>query len=137
MELELQLPACLHGVNKNDSEEDCLLSLITGKVKGKDHPRTGHEGPEVEYRYSSILSLTSALDGVGDQGRALAALPPGKKPCTQGTGGWVSTTAGLDGCGKSRPPPGFDPWTVQTVAVREPIFAVKSKVFPVHVMKGK
>jgi hypothetical protein len=20
--------------------------------------------------------------------------------------------AGLDGCGKSRPPPGFDPWTV-------------------------
>ena len=26
--------------------------------------------------------------------------------------------AGLDGCGKSRPPPGFDPQTVQPVASR-------------------
>ena len=26
--------------------------------------------------------------------------------------------AGLDRCGKSRPPPGFDPWTVQSVASR-------------------
>ena len=33
--------------------------------KGKDHPRTGHEGPEGEYKYSSTLSLTSALDGGG------------------------------------------------------------------------
>jgi len=29
------------------------------------HPKTGHEGPDKEYRYSSTLSLTSALDGVG------------------------------------------------------------------------
>jgi len=27
-------------------------------------------------------------------------------PCI---GGWVGPRAGLDGCGKSRPPPGFDP----------------------------
>jgi hypothetical protein len=27
--------------------------------------RTGHEGPEGKYRYSSTLSLTSALDGGG------------------------------------------------------------------------
>ena len=33
--------------------------------KGKGHPSTGHEGPDVEQRYSSTLSLTSALDGVG------------------------------------------------------------------------
>jgi hypothetical protein len=26
-------------------------------------------------------------------------------------GGWVGPRAGLDGCGKSRPPPGFDPRT--------------------------
>jgi hypothetical protein len=26
--------------------------------------------------------------------------------------------AGLDGCGKSRPPPGFDPRTVQLIASR-------------------
>jgi hypothetical protein len=35
------------------------------KVKGKVYPRTGREGPEGEKRYSSTLSLTSALDGVG------------------------------------------------------------------------
>jgi hypothetical protein len=33
--------------------------------KGKVHPTTGHEGPEGEQRYSSTLSLTSALDGGG------------------------------------------------------------------------
>ena len=36
-----------------------------GKGKNKVHPRRGHEGPEMEQRSSSILSLTSALDGVG------------------------------------------------------------------------
>jgi len=30
---------------------------------GKINPITGHEGSEGEYRYSSTLSLTSALDG--------------------------------------------------------------------------
>jgi hypothetical protein len=30
----------------------------------------------------------------------------------------VGPRAGLDGCGKSRPPPGFDPRTVQPVASR-------------------
>ena len=33
--------------------------------------------------------------------------------------GWVvNVTTGLDGCGKSRPPPGFDPRTVQPLASR-------------------
>jgi len=31
-------------------------------------------------------------------------------------GGWVGPRAGLDGCGKSRLPQGFDPRTVQPVA---------------------
>ena len=31
------------------------------------------------------------------------ALPPGKRPGTYCTGGWVGSRAGLDGCGKSRP----------------------------------
>jgi hypothetical protein len=34
-------------------------------LKGKGHPTTGHESPEREQRYSSTLSLTSALDGGG------------------------------------------------------------------------
>jgi hypothetical protein len=56
-----------------------VLSEPTFAVgKGKGHPRTGHEGPEGEYRYSSILSLTTELDGVGGQRHSLAALPPGK-----------------------------------------------------------
>jgi hypothetical protein len=56
--VELCLHCSLHfrGVNK-----DNLLS--TGKVK--IYPRTGHTGPKVEYRSSSTLSLTSALDGGG------------------------------------------------------------------------
>jgi hypothetical protein len=33
-------------------------------------------------------------------------------------GDWVGFRAGLDGCGKSRPPPGLDPQTVQPVASR-------------------
>jgi len=33
-------------------------------------------------------------------------------------GGWVGLRAGLDGCGRTRPPPGFDPRTVQPVASR-------------------
>jgi hypothetical protein len=33
-------------------------------------------------------------------------------------GGWVGPRAVLEGCGKSRPPPGFDHRTVQHVASR-------------------
>jgi hypothetical protein len=36
-----------------------------GKGKGKDHTGTSHEGPKGKRWYSSTLSLTSALDGVG------------------------------------------------------------------------
>jgi hypothetical protein len=66
-----------------------------------------------EQRYSSTLSLTSALDWV------VIATPrplyPRKRPGTHCVGGWVGPRAGLDGCKKSRPPPGFVPWTVQRV----------------------
>jgi len=50
---------------------------MKGKGKGKFHPRTGHEGPEWEM-YISTLPLTSALEGVGVERHAPAALPPGK-----------------------------------------------------------
>ena len=36
----------------------------------------------------------------------------------------MGPTAGLDGCGKSRPPPGFDPRTVQSVASRYTDWAI-------------
>ena len=58
------------------------MTLVHGAIfmalgKGKVLPRTGHEGPEGEYRYNSTLSLTLAPDGLGGQRHALAALPPG------------------------------------------------------------
>ena len=42
--------------------------------------------------YSYTLTLTSALDVVGGEGHAPAALPPGN-PCTHCTGGWVGPRA--------------------------------------------
>ena len=56
--------------------------------------------------------------GVGSQRHASAALPPGRRPGTHCTGGWMGPRAGLDGCGKSRLPPGFDPRTVQPIGSR-------------------
>jgi hypothetical protein len=46
---------------------------------------------------------TSALEGVRCQRHAPAAFYPRKRPGTHCTGGWVSPTAGLNRCGKSRP----------------------------------
>ena len=46
----------------------------------------------------------------------LRPLYPREIPDTHCTGGWVGPRAGLDGCGKSRLPPGFDPRTVHPVA---------------------
>ena len=45
-----------------------MIYIGKGKGKGKSTflPRTDHEDPEGEYVYSSTLSLTSALGGVGD-----------------------------------------------------------------------
>ena len=45
-------------------------------------------------------------------------LYPQDRPGTLYVRGWVGPRAGLDRCGKCRPPPGFDPRTVQPVASR-------------------
>jgi hypothetical protein len=68
--------------------------------------------------YSSTVALTSALEVVGVQRRASAPFTPGKDPVTHCLGGWLGPRPGLDGCGKSRPPPGFDPRTFEPVANR-------------------
>ena len=72
--------------------------------------------------YSSTLSLTSALDGVGGQRHAPAALPPGKRPGTHCIGGLVGPRAGLDGCGKSHLPTG----------IRSPDLPARSEASTVH-----
>ena len=55
--------------------------------------------------------------GVGAQRPAPAALPPGKRSGTYCTRGSVGPRVGRKRRGKSRPPPGFDPRTVQPVAI--------------------
>ena len=66
---------------------------------------------------SFTLSLTSALDGVGGQRHAPAALPPGKTryPLYRRLGGPQGRSGQVQ---KISPPPGFDPRTVQPVASR-------------------
>ena len=91
------------------------------------HPRTGHEGPEGEQMYSCTLPSTSVLDGVGGQRHTSAALPPGKTRYAlyrrlggpQGRSGRVR---------KISTPPGFDPWTVQPVAIRYTDCAIPAPV---------
>jgi hypothetical protein len=70
-----------------------------------------------EKRYSSTLSLTSALDAGVDERQDPATLPPGKILGTHCMGGWMGRRSGLDGYGKSRLP-GFDLRTVQPIASR-------------------
>jgi hypothetical protein len=87
------------------------------KFKGKGHPRTGYEGPEVEYRYTSTLSLTSALDGVGSQRHVPAVLSPGKNryPLYRRLGGRQDRSGRVR---KISSPSAFEPRTVQPVANR-------------------
>jgi hypothetical protein len=68
--------------------------------------------------------------GVGGQRHAPAALPPGKRPGTHCIGGSVGPRSGLDGCGKYRPPPRFDPRTVQPVASRYTDWAIRLTYTP-------
>jgi len=61
-------------------------------------------------------------------GRVVNATPrplcPLERPVTHCIGGWVGLRAGQDGCGKSRPPLGFDPRTVQPVASRYTVYVI-------------
>jgi len=61
--------------------------------KGKVHHRTGHEGPEGDWSYTSTLSLTSALDGGWVLNAPPRPLYPHEKPGTHFIGGSVDTRA--------------------------------------------
>ena len=50
---------------------------------------------------------------------------PRERPGTHCTGGCVGPRVGLDRCEKSRPPPGFEPRTVQHVASRYTDYATR------------
>ena len=72
---------------------------------------------------------------VGGQRHAPAPLPPGI-PGTHYIGGWVGSKAGLDGCGKSHPPPGFDPRTVQLVASRYTDYGIPAQFYSSLVIRS-
>jgi hypothetical protein len=105
-----------------------LNSIVTGK--GKVHPRTGHEGPKGEQRYSSTLSLTLALDGGGWSMPCPGHFTPELETQyplyrrlggSQGWSGWAQ---------KISPPLGFDPRTVQPVASRYTNWALYQLSYP-------
>jgi hypothetical protein len=64
-------------------------------------------------------------------------LYPLERHGTHCIGGWVGLRAGLDGCGKSRPPPGFDPRTVQPVASRYTVCPKTYRLAPRNLGLGK
>jgi len=64
---------------------------------------TSHSSMLWRPMYSSTLSLTSPLYGVGGKRNAPSALTPGKILGAYCIGGWVGPRAGLDGYGISRP----------------------------------
>ena len=64
-------------------------------------------------------SLTSALEAGGWPTPRPGGFTPRERPDTHCTGDWVGPKAGQGGCEKSRPLPGFDPRTVQPVAVNQ------------------
>jgi len=77
-------------------------SSIFPQLRVKVHPRTGHESPEGEEKYSAALSLTLVLDGggVGGQDHTPATLPLGEET-------WYplyrKLRKRLDRCRKTRP----------------------------------
>jgi hypothetical protein len=110
----------------------CTFSTIPDNAhqeKGKVLPRTGHEGPEGEWRYSSTLSLTSALDEGGWSTPRPSCFTPRKKtryPLYRRLGGPQGRSGRLR---KISPPPGFDPRTVQPAASRYTNYAKDSVTF--------
>ena len=55
--------------------------------KAKFTLKQAMKAKKLEERYSSTVSVASALDGVGGQHHTPFALHPGKKHCTSFTGG--------------------------------------------------
>jgi hypothetical protein len=102
-------PTC--GIHSDGMHRCCRTA------RARIHPRTGHEVVEVDYRHSSTLSVTSALDwGV------LSTPHPGRfTPGTETPHPLYRTLGGSQGRSElaweiSPSPPGFDLRTVQPEA---------------------
>jgi hypothetical protein len=93
-----------------------LIAPFVGQQKV--HPRTVLESPEGKERYSSTLSLISALDGYGCSRLRLGRFTPGKETRNPLYRRLVGPQAWFEQMWKISTPPGFDARTVQPVARR-------------------
>jgi hypothetical protein len=96
---------------------DCRSSYLCSPYNRPRRPRCG-----AEVQHCSFFNLDVRWGWVVKT--TPRPLYPRERPGTHCTGGWVGPTAGLDGCGKLRPPPEFDHRTVQPVASRYTDWAV-------------
>jgi hypothetical protein len=126
---------CAVTVNFQSQQQECIawhrdqLSGVICRKKpnakwsftvyeGKFDPRTGHEGPEDEWRYICTFSLSSALDEEGWSTPRPVRFTPGEMtrcPLCTSLGGLQGRSGRVR---KMSPPLGFDPWIVQPVASR-------------------
>ena len=91
---------CLYGFGEKTCKKEATWKTWLGwecKGKGKVHPIAGREGPEGEERYSSTLSLTLVIDGLG-WNVTPRALYPRERPGTYDIGVWVGPGVDLDEC---------------------------------------
>ena len=81
---QVEAPGVGHSGSLNESKKGSHVRnhISTPKGTGDVHQITGHEGPEREM-CNSLLSLTSAPDGVGRQRHAPDALLLSKGPGTK------------------------------------------------------
>ena len=107
------------------------ISFKSQKGKGKVHSRTGHEGPKGEqrYKYSSTVSLTSALQG-GGWSTPRPGRPGYPLPIVQ-EAGWAPRPVWKGG--EKLAPAGFDPQTVQPVASCYTNYAIPAYVNFIYV----
>ena len=95
-------------------------SLVqSGTIWYQIDARTGREGPEREWRYSSTVSLTSSLNAIGWSTPRPGRSTPRKEvryPLYRRLGGPQGRSGPVR---KTSPTPGLDPRTVQPVEVRK------------------
>ena len=100
-----------------------------GKGKGKMHPCTGTEALYRPYGHRGSRGIVLHFHDHGTRrGWGVSVTPRRERPGSHCTGGWVSPRAGLDRCGQSRPPPGFDPRTLQPIASRYTDYVTRSRL---------
>jgi hypothetical protein len=93
------------------TSESLLVTRQSGKRYSSPWNRPRKPRGRVQVSLYSFVNL--GANRMGGQRHASTALTPGKRPGTHWIGGWVGYTACLDGHGKSCPPVGSDPRTVQ------------------------